>query len=117
MGRLAFIDHYRAIAGRIQAELDVSTKPETLTAANKNTRLGLRTNRPRVYLVANLAGGTGSGMLIDAAYVARAQLRQLGYAEPEVIGLLFLPTTGPKSQGRSTGLTPATVALGNTFAA
>lgn len=117
LGRLAFIDHYRSIAGRIHAELDAGTKPETLTTANKNTRLGLRTNRPRVYIVAGLAGGTGSGMFLDAAYVARARLRQMGYSEPDVVGILFLPMPAPQPPARSTGLTPAAVALGNAYAA
>ena len=62
------------------------------TAADKTTRLGLRTNRPRVYIIAGLAGGTGSGMFIDLAYAIHRQLRQLGYAMPEVVGLFFLPT-------------------------
>lgn len=117
LGRLAFLDNYRAIAGRIQAELDTATQPETLTAANKATRLGLRTNRPRVYIIAGLGGGTGSGMFIDAAYVARTQLRQMGYADPEVVGILFVPTPARPPTGRTAGLTPEVAALGNAYAA
>src|SRR5262249_55986354 len=60
-------------------------------AAGTETGLGVRTNYPRIYIVASLAGGTGSGMLIDFAYLAREALRRLGYERPEVIGVLLLP--------------------------
>lgn len=108
LGRLAFVDNYRMVAAKMRAELEACVKPETLTTANKHTRLGLRTNRPRVYVVANLAGGTGGGMFIDVAYVSRYMLRQLGYGDPDVVGLLFVPEVDRKP-GR-------TVPLGNAYA-
>ena len=57
----------------------------------RQSGLGLRTNRPRVYVVANLAGATGGGIFLDLAYTLRALLRQMGYAQPDVVGLLLLP--------------------------
>src|SRR5262249_9540364 len=106
-------------------ELEACRDPEALDAAVRRTGLGLRSNRPRVYVVASLAGGTGSGMFLDLAYVLRAQLRQLGYADPEVIALLLMPTVEPPAEGDGpgTGASAAArqsarvVALGNTFAA
>src|SRR5262249_5458684 len=62
------------------------------------TGLTLRTNRPRVYIVAGLAGGTGSGMALDVAYTVRAKLKQFGYAEPDVVGVLLLPPDGPAGE-------------------
>lgn len=91
LGRLALVDNYRLIAGRLKEDLEACLSPEALTAADRATRLGVRSNRPRVYVVASLAGGTGSGMFIDLAYILRNQLKQLGYAQPEVIGLFLLP--------------------------
>ena len=95
LGRLAFCDNYPAIVGRLQAELEACTEPDAMTLAMRQTQLTLRTNRPRVYVITNLAGGTGSGMFLDVAYVVRSLLRQLGYSEPNVTGLfLSLPWTG-----------------------
>jgi serine/threonine protein kinase len=110
LGRLALVDHYRAIVGKLRVDLEDCTQPEALAAANRHTKLGLRCNYPRVYVIAGLTGGTGSGMFIDLAYIVRAQLHQLGYTDPDVIGILLLPAAGVQ-RGAST------LALGNAFAA
>ncbi|HVS34775.1 MAG TPA: tubulin-like doman-containing protein [Gemmataceae bacterium] len=91
LGRLAFHDNYRTIVRRLQAELEALLEPQALTNAANKSGLGVRSNRPRIYLVVNLAGGTGGAVFIDLAYTLRAMLRQMGYAQPEVIGLLLLP--------------------------
>lgn len=109
MGRLAFCDHYRTIAQRVFEELEAITQPDSLINAQRNTNLGLWSNRPRVYIVSSLCGGTGSGMFIDTAYMVRHQLRALGYSEPDVVGVLLLPTA-ERNQLR-------TQALANCFAA
>jgi serine/threonine protein kinase len=99
LGRLAFLDHYRVYAEKLVASLDVCTHPDALAAADRSTRLGLRTNRPRVYIVAGLGGGTGGGMFLDAAYSARHKLRQMGYADPEIVGLFLLPAAERGAKG------------------
>jgi serine/threonine protein kinase len=109
LGRLAFCDNYRLIVQRLQAELDVCMNPEALNAAVSQTGLGLRTNRVRVYIITNLAGGTGSGMFLDLAYTVRALLKQAGYAQPDVVGLFLLPNVD-RNRTR-------TLALGNACAA
>jgi hypothetical protein len=93
LGRLAFVDHYLAIVRRLRAELQACANPIALMTTTRRTGLQFRTDRPRVYVVAGLAGGTGSGMFLDAAYVARQLLRELGPEPPQVIGMLLLPTT------------------------
>jgi hypothetical protein len=109
LGRLAFCDNYRNIVRRLQLELDEMLEPQVLENAARATKLGLRTNRPRVYVVTCLGGGTGSGMFLDLAYNVRALLRQMGYENPDVVGLLLLPPI----DGSRTRLLP----LGNTHAA
>jgi eukaryotic-like serine/threonine-protein kinase len=109
LGRLAFLDNYRAIKRRLEDELRACADPDALAKATRETGLELRTTVPRVYLVASLAGGTGGGMILDLAYTTRHVLRQLGYARLEVIGVLLLPTPGT-APGRSQ-------ALGNAYAA
>jgi serine/threonine protein kinase len=109
LGRLAFIEHYRTIQARLRRELERVTQPEALAVAHERTRLGLRTNWPRVYVVTCLAGGTGSGMFLDLAYTVRALLREQGYSRQEVIGLFLLPPVDERSE--------AALPLANTYAA
>ncbi len=109
LGRLAFWDHAKAIENRLQADLEAVLAPAALSDADRRTGLGVRTNRPRVYVVANPAGGTGGGMFVDLGYLARHVLRKLGYTDPDVVGVLLLP---PPEKG---GSRPA--ALANTYAA
>jgi hypothetical protein len=109
LGRLALMDHYPKICQRLKDELSACTHPNVLPAIAQKTGLGLQSNRPRVYVVAHLAGGTGSGLFIDLAYLTRDLLRQMGHNNPEIVGLLVVPA------GNSRGDKPA--ALCNTFAA
>ncbi len=109
LGRLAFMDHYRPIARRLGNELQACAAGEGLDAAAQQAGLGMRTNRPRVYVITALAGGTGGGMFLDLAYVLRDQLKRLGYAQPDLAGMFFLPAID-RHPGR-------TLVLGNTFAA
>jgi hypothetical protein len=109
LGRLAFFGNYRTIAHRLEEELHACTHPNALAAAVSRTGLQPRSNRPRVYVVAGLAGGTGSGMFLDLAYVLRDRLRQAGHAEPDVVGLFVLPAADPNPARK--------VALGNAYAA
>jgi hypothetical protein len=109
LGRLAFVDNYRAIALRLFEELRACADPEALAEAARQTGLGLRSNKPRVYVVTSLAGGTGSGMFLDLAYALRALLRKLGHDNPQVIGVLLLPTID-HNPGH-------TVGVGNAYAA
>jgi hypothetical protein len=109
LGRLAFCDNYRAIGRRLQTELEACLDPDALAAALRQTGLAMRSNRPRVYVVCGLAGGSGSGMFLDLAYTVRALLRAAGCEQPDVVGVFFLP---PLDGNRTKAM-----ALGNTYAA
>jgi hypothetical protein len=108
-GRLALFDHYRTVAQRVRQEVEAFLTDDPLMQAEKATALGLRSNRPRAYVVANLAGGTGGGMFLDVAYLVRHELRQVGYMRPEMVGVFFVPPADRTA--------PQSAALGNTFAA
>jgi hypothetical protein len=120
LGRLAFCDHYRTIVRRVRADLEACLDAEALAAADRHTGLGLRSNRPRVYLVASLAGGTGGGMFLDLAYAVRAQLRLLGYA-PDLVSVLAVPAAAPEPDAEVVTPGPRQAArmltLGNAYAA
>ncbi|MDY3559638.1 protein kinase [Gemmata sp. JC673] len=108
-GRLAFLDHYRFIMAKVQAEIDAAVAPDALLLTEARTGLKRRTNRPRVYVVAGTGGGTGGGMFLDLAYAVRSRLKRMGYDRPDVRGLMVVPPADAT-------LTPPQ-ALGNTYAA
>jgi serine/threonine protein kinase len=111
LGRLALVDNYRDVADRLRTALAACSDAEALASADRNSRLGLRINRPRIYIVTSLAGGTGSGMFLDVAYITRHFLKQLGYVPRDVIGVFFVPPADKQfAQMRP-------VDLGNTYAA
>jgi len=91
LGRLAFGDHYIPFVERIDQMIEMITGPDALLRADRNTTLGVRSNRPRVYVITDLGGGTGGGMYLDVAYAVRRRLRHFGYDAPDVTGLLFAP--------------------------
>jgi eukaryotic-like serine/threonine-protein kinase len=99
LGRLAFLDHYRVFADKLVAHVEACTHPDALSASDRVTKLRLRTNRPRIYVVAGLGGATGGGMFLDAAYAARHKLRQMGYDAADVVGLFLLPPVERGAKG------------------
>jgi len=109
LGRLAFVSAGPAVATRLREELEACVATEALAACARRTGLGLRTNRPRVYVATSLVGGTGGGMFLDVAYAVRRTLAQLGYPRAEVVGLFLLP--GPERGAESAR------AVANAFAA
>jgi eukaryotic-like serine/threonine-protein kinase len=92
LGRLALADHYAIVRSRVRAALNGLSALDPLAEAGRLTGLGARSGAARVYLVASVAGGTGSGMLIDLAYLIRRQLRDLRLSTDHLVGLLALPT-------------------------
>ncbi|MDB5308063.1 MAG: hypothetical protein JWO38_2265 [Gemmataceae bacterium] len=108
-GRLALFDNYRLVAQRVRQEIETFLTHDPLAKAEQATGLGLRTNRPQVYVVAGLGGGTGGGMFLDLAYLVRQELRSVGYLRPEVVGLFLVPPADKTA--------PKNIALGNTYAA
>ena len=109
IGRLALCDHHHALCSRLRSALEAFVKPDPLASADRQTGFGVRTNYPRVYVAASLAGGTGSGMFLDMAYLARRELRHIGFRDSQVTGLFAMPAHLPQLA--------ATMAAGNTRAA
>ncbi len=102
LGRLALCDHHHAIVQRLRLSLEPFAKSEPIADAEGITKLGLRTNYPRAYVAASLAGGTGSGMFLDMAYALRRELRILGFNDSQVIGLLGVPVLTPDTKHAKT---------------
>jgi serine/threonine protein kinase len=109
LGRLAFVSCATAVATRLRHELEACCDEKSLQEMVCRTALGLRSSRPRVYVVTSLTGGTGSGMFVDMAWAVRRELRQLGHPQAEVIGVLLVP--GVKRTGAPRGVANGYAAL------
>lgn len=72
-GRLAFFVNYEAIRLKIRTQIE-----EVLAYANQNAN-EVRPDRIEVVVVTSLAGGTGSGMFLDVAYLVRDILSHPDY--------------------------------------
>jgi serine/threonine protein kinase len=88
LGRLAFLDHAERVKTRIRKAILSACDREALAATTAATGLPFSSCDPRVFMVASPGGGTGSGMLIDAAYAMRQLLIETGFSDDEVIGIL-----------------------------
>lgn len=84
LGRLAMVDHGKTIMA-------------TLKAAVANSA-GDSPEPPTVYLTGSLTGGTGSGMLLDLAYLLRHLLDDCGMEQSEIIPLFAGSSARPHSR-------------------
>jgi len=108
LGRLAFCDHYRALEEKLRDDLQAILATAAMDHAESHTQLGMRSNQPRVYVVAGLGGGTGGGMFVDVAYAVRHRLKLLGYENPDVVGVFLLPpAAGPTARSHTVANTYA----------
>lgn len=88
VGRMALLDHTERVLERVRRMLVGITDRAALIASGEQTGLDFADYNPRVFVVASLTGGSGSGMLIDTAYAVRQILAELGLADEEVSGIL-----------------------------
>jgi serine/threonine protein kinase len=109
LGRLAFISGAATVTSRLRHELETCCEEIALQEVVGRTGLGLRSSRPRVYVVTSLTGGTGSGMFVDVAWALRRELQQLGHPHAEIVGVLLVPAL--KGTGATRGVANAYAAL------
>ncbi|MGA2620608.1 MAG: tubulin-like doman-containing protein [Thermoguttaceae bacterium] len=88
LGRLALVDHLDRVLDRLTRAVQTAVAGESLAASAQQTGLPFRAGPPRIFIVASISGGTGSGMALDVAYVARKVLRDLGLPEDGMCGIL-----------------------------
>lgn len=88
LGRLAFADNYRRILARVRSELEQLLDPARIAKA-ADAGWTYRSELPRVFVVAAMGGGTGSGMFIDLCYLARRVLLEAGASRPDIQGMLL----------------------------
>jgi serine/threonine protein kinase len=92
LGRLAFADHARQVCQRIHQGLMQIIDPDACKESRESTGMDFKDQPVRVYVVASISGGTGSGMVVDVAYAVKTMLQNLEVEKAEVIGLLLHST-------------------------
>jgi serine/threonine protein kinase len=98
LGRLALVDNASVVLARLRDTLARVVCPK---AKSKAAAAGfdLREDKPRVFLVASLAGGTGGGMYLDVAYAVRQVLAEMQIPDDALCALL-LHATGRQPAAR-----------------
>jgi hypothetical protein len=99
LGQLALVDNAADILSRLREALSQITSQAAQAAATNATGLELRTQVPRIFVVASIAGGTGGGMLIGMGYALRQILAELRLPSDGLCGFL-VHATGPKPADR-----------------
>ena len=88
LGRLALVDHLDRVQDRLKRAVQTAVDGQSLAASARQSGLPFRAGPPRIFIVASISGGTGSGMALDVAYLARKVLRDLGLPEDGICGIL-----------------------------
>ena len=101
LGRLALVTEADRVREIIRAALDQAA---AVLPAQSNAQ------PPRVFIVSSLGGGTGSGALIDVAYLVRTELKSRGLPDDAVHGVL-LHSTPPGNAERDKVLANAFATL------
>lgn len=86
-GRLAFFHH----VGKIRSQLEAAVRDITSIDARRRSSangLGVSEGKLNVIIVSSMAGGTGSGMVIDLGYLIRSVLRD---RPTQLLAYLLLP--------------------------
>ena len=92
LGRLAFVDHARQTCQRIRRGMMQAIEPESITASTAITGQEFRGDALRVYIVASVSGGTGSGAVMDVAFAVRTMLKKIAIRHATVTGILMHST-------------------------
>ncbi len=87
LGRLAFVDHHDLIYRRISDELSKAKQPEHLATTCESVDMPPHELPPQVLVVGSIAGGVGSGLILDLAFTIRVCMGELGIVDDHVFGL------------------------------
>src|SRR5262249_17616280 len=110
LGRLALVDNAPLLLAGLRQALARITSPEALSSTVGLVGRSLRSENPRVFLVASINGGTGSGMLVDVAYAIQQVLAERHLPTDELCGVLLHAVAGTQA-ARTRGLVNACATL------
>jgi hypothetical protein len=92
LGRLALADHARQVFQRIRLSITQAMDEEAVTASNQTTDQNWRDGAVRVYVVASISGGTGSGMTLDLGYAIQTIFARLNIKDARLAGIMMHST-------------------------
>lgn len=110
LGRLALVDHARPLFDRLRKLIAAATSDEAAAQSQNHTGGALRSRAPRAFVVASIAGGTGSGMAIEVAYAVRMLLAEQGLPDNGV-SLVLVHSTERKATTKSLAIANAYACL------
>ena len=110
IGRLAFVDHASKVFERLQRVLRNATSAEAIEQTRRATELDFAPDAPNVFVIASIAGGTGSGIALDLGYAVRKVLAELQLPDQRVFGILT-HATSRKSASRDLAVVNTLAAL------
>ena len=93
LGRLAFVDHHQRIYRKISDELGKAALPENLAETAEAAGMDPAELSPQVIFVGSVAGGLGSGMLLDLAFTTRVCMAEQGFSQDHLFGLFSHSTS------------------------
>jgi hypothetical protein len=99
LGRLALADHVPELVGRLKTAISTMVSDDAIAASSQRMGQEIPSSAPQIVLIASITGGTGSGMLLDAAYAVRKVLDDLFISDASLTGVL-LHWTGSDTNGK-----------------
>jgi serine/threonine protein kinase len=98
LGRLALIDHFERIAEVLHQALNSVVSDASLESSTRATGLSFVNEAPRIFVVASMAGGAGSGLVLDLGYLIRTMLEELHISDEQLHGVLVHSTSRRTNQ-------------------
>lgn len=92
LGRLAFVDHEVLIRQRVREAITQALSDAAVGALCEQTGLSVEAGGPEVVIVASSCGGSGSGAVLDLAYLVRDVLAECDCNSSSVSGFLLHAT-------------------------
>lgn len=92
LGRLSLVDQGFETLRRIRSVIMQVTDADAIRQASEATNTKFVSGRIRIYVVASISGGTGSGISLDLGYGVQSLLGKLGLPRDDVYGILMYST-------------------------
>lgn len=90
LGRLAFIDNFSDVYDSLGSHIEQLSNLELLAETSEKLNMSpAMTKDVRVFIVASISGGTGSGMMSDMAYTTKLILGEHGLPAQAVHGFML----------------------------
>ncbi|MEO8493666.1 MAG: tubulin-like doman-containing protein [Planctomycetota bacterium] len=98
LGRLALVDHFETVANVLHHAITSVIDDESRASSSRATGLDFVKAAPRIFVVASMAGGAGSGLVLDLGYLIRTMLEELHISDEQLHGVLVHSTSRRTNQ-------------------